>query len=552
MGRLLPILLATGSLLLGVAPQTRAEQPEPVALRILAITDLHGHVDSEFMVEGQSVGGIRFLAAHLRALAAQVENSTIVSAGDLIGASPLISAISHDELTIRAANLLALDFSALGNHEFDEGPAELLRMQKGGCHPTAGCFVEEGFGGARFQFLAANVVRRKTHETFVPAVGMKEFRGVRVAFVGMAPRSTPAYAVPERFAGLEFLDEVETLNKVVAGLRRDGVEAIVALVHEGTRRPAGGGINDCQGIAGPVVDIVERTDPAVDLFITGHTHWPFNCKLDGRPVVGAGAYGQIFTQIDAELDPLTGDMNVLTVENRLNTRDVEPAPDVTALIEDFKRRSAPLAGAIVGRVGSDVVHAADAAGQSPLGNLIADAQLAATSAPGSGDADVAFTTFGAIRADLAYPASETEEDGEVTFAEAFAVQPFGNSLVTMTLTGSDLRDLLEKQFDNPVPGRSKILQVSEGFQYEWSDSAPSGSKVDAAKIQLRGAAIDPEKRYRVTVNDYLAGGGAGFGAVLSRGTDRLGGVTDVEALVAFLKTHSPVAASAGERIRKVP
>lgn len=196
------------------ATDVGAEHSKPVALRILAINDYHGHIDSQFFVSGLPLGGADYLATYLRAFEAQAENTVIVSAGDMIGASPLISALFHDEPTIEAANLLGLDVATVGNHEFDEGTAELLRMQNGGCHPADGCLDGDGFDGAEFPFLAANVIDTASGETLFPPVVVRNFQGVRVAFIGVGLEGTPSIVIPSGVAGLEFLDEADTINTI--------------------------------------------------------------------------------------------------------------------------------------------------------------------------------------------------------------------------------------------------------------------------------------------------------------------------------------------------
>ncbi len=534
-----------------------SDSDSDVNLQILAINDLHGNIDSRFFFFGQQVGGADYLATHLRDLEAQADHTIIVSAGDLIGASPLISALFHDEPTIEAANLLGLAINAVGNHEFDEGPAELLRMQNGGCHPVDGCQDGDGFGGAEFQFLSANVFVDDDGDsdsdggaTLFPPVEIREFGDVEVAFIGVTLEATPSIVIPTGVAGLTFVDEADTINAIVPVLQDEGVEAIVVLIHEGGSQDFSGGLNDCVNISGPIVDVVERTDPAVDLFITGHTHRFYNCVIDGRTVTSAGSFGRLFSKIDVVLDGDTEDMTVLAVDNRFNTRDVTPAADLRALLDKYAALTAPLGDQVVGTITADITHFFG--GESALGDVIGDSQLAATAAPGFGDADVAFMNPGGIRTNLTFAASGSEADGEVTFAEVFAVLPFGDSLVTMTLTGAQIETLLELQFDNPVPGVNRILQPSASLRYEWSLTAPAGSKIDPASITIGGVPINLTADYRVTVNSFLAGGGDNFGSVLTAGTNRLGGAQTDDALAAYIGASSPVAPGPQDRVVQIP
>jgi len=523
-----------------------AERSREVDLQILAINDLHGNINSSFGTFGGS-GGAQYLATHLRDASATTRNSVTVSAGDLIGASPLISALFHDEPTIEAANMFGLEINAVGNHEFDEGSAEVLRMQEGGPHPVDGDLDGDPFGGADFQFLAANVVSDDTGETLFPRYVVKNYQGVRVAFIGMTLEGTPTIVTPSGVAGLTFQDEADTVNALVPELRKRNIEAIVVLIHEGGFQSLGGGEDECNGISGPVVDIVNRTDDAVDLFITGHTHQNYLCEIDGRTVTSARSFGRLYTDIDVKLNRVTKDLTVAAVDNVPVTRDVTPAADVQALIDKYDALSAPLANRVIGTITADITRTNNAAGESALGDVIADAQLAATAPVGFGEAIVAFMNPGGIRANLTFASSGPEADGEVTFGEAFTVQPFGNSLVTMTLTGAQIDTLLEQQFDNPGVGSNRILQPSQGFTYEWSLSAPTGDKVDPASIEIGGVPIDPGAEYRVTVNSFLADGGDNF-AVLPEGTNRLGGDLDSDALEAYFAANSPVPPGPQDRI----
>lgn len=528
-----------------------AENSREVNLQILAINDFHGNIATSSGSFG-GTGRADFLSANIAAREADADNSIMVSAGDLIGASPLISALFHDEPTIEAMNLIGLDINGVGNHEFDEGPAELLRMQNGGSHPVDGDLDDDGFAGADFQFLAANVTVDDTGDTLFPPYTIKNYQGVKVAFIGMTLEGTPSIVTPSGVAGLTFHDEAETANALVAQLQKQNIESFVILLHEGGS--SDGGPQDCgSGLNGPIADITAQLDDAVDVVIAGHTNDEFVCEIDGKWVTMADNAGRLFTDIDVTLNRVTKDMTVQSIENVSNLQGgVTPDPVVTALIDKYQTLSDPLANQVIGSTTGDITRAGNAAGESQLGDVIADAQLAATASPGFGDAEIAFMNPGGIRDDLI--AAETpggEDIGEVTYGEAFSVQPFGNSLVTMTLTGAQIDTLLEQQFDNPGPGTSRILQVSEGFTYAWSASAPAGSKVDPSSIMLNGAAVDSAASYRVTVNSFMADGGDNF-FVLPDGTDRLGGEVDIDGLVTYFGSNSPVAPGPQDRIVMVP
>lgn len=528
--------LALAALLVGCA---LARPDGTVDVQVLAINDLHGHLEpasgAAGEVEGTAAGGVEYLATHVRARKATNPNTVVVSAGDLIGASPLLSALFHDEPTIEAMNTLGLDLGAVGNHEFDEGAAELRRMRGGGCHPTDGCADGDGFGGAKFGFLAANVIDRGTGETLFPPYAVRAFKGVKVAFVGMTLEATPTMVTPRGVGGLEFRDEADTVNALVPELQQQGVEAIVVLLHEGGATP--GGINECPGISGPIVDIVGRMSDAVDVVVSGHTHQAYNCRLDGKLVTSASAFGRLVTAIELTVDRARRDVVSARAANLIVTRDVDRAADLRNLIARYAELAAPVANRVIGTITADLTRADNTAGESALGTLIADAQLSATAGPGAGGAVVAFINPGGIRADLTVAPSGSEAPGEVTYGEAFAVQPFGNHLVTLTLTGAQIDALLEQQWCGQPS--SRVLQASHGLSYTWSASRPPcQDRVDASTITIGGAPVDPASRYRVTVNSFLADGGDNF-TVLAEGTDRLVGILDLDALEAYLSANSP-------------
>ena len=548
------LLVVVALLAVGLAVPAGAAGPPPVELQILAINDFHGAIapSPDQLWLGQPVGRADFFASHIREAEEGVRNSVLVSAGDLIGASPLISALFHDEPTIEAMNLIGLDIAGVGNHEFDEGAAELLRMQEGGCHPIEGCIDGDGFAGADFQYLSANVTVDATGETLFPPYVIENYQGVRVAYIGMTLEGTPTIVTPSGVAGLTFEDEVETVNALVPELQKKNVEAIVILLHEGGFSSGGPEGDACaDGLTDPLKSIVEGFDDAVDLVIAGHVNDEFVCEVDGKFVTMADNNGRLYTDIDVTLDRVTKDMTVVSIDNVPTYQSlVDPAPDLTALIDKYGELSAPLANMIIGSITTDIPEIYNAAGEAAIGDVIADAQLAATSDPTTGGAVVAFMNPGGIRTDagLTFAGSPVGEgDGNVTYGEAFAVQPFGNSLVTMTLTGAQIDALLEQQFRTTG---NTILQVSEGFAYTWSASAPVGSKVDPASIMIGGTPIDLSATYRVTVNSFLADGQDGF-SVLIGGTDRLGGDIDLDALVDYFVANSPIAPGPQDRITQI-
>jgi 5'-nucleotidase len=449
-------------------------------------------------------------------------------------------------------NLIGLDINGVGNHEFDEGAAELLRMQNGGTHPVDGDLDGDGFAGADFEFLAANVTVEATGETVFAPYTIKKYQGVKVAFIGMTLEGTPSIVTPSGVAGLTFNDEVETVNALIPELQKKNIEAIVVLMHEGGFASEGGGDGDgCGTLSGNLYDIVDGLDDAVDLVIGGHNNQRFAClDVEGKAVTMAYHSGRMFTDIDVTLNRVTKDMTVVSIDNKENFQDgVTPAADLTALIDKYDTLSAPLANAVIGEISTDITETNNPAGESALGDVIADAQLTATAPAGLGDAVVAFMNPGGIRDDLFFAEiSGGEAPGEVTFGEAFSVQPFGNSLVTMTLTGAQIHALLVQQWVGQTSPR--ILQASDGFTYTWDASLADADKVDASTIKIGGVVMDPGTGYRVTVNSFLADGGDNF-SVLTAGTDRLGGEIDLDALVTYFNDNSPVAPGPQNRITRL-
>lgn len=561
------VVLAVAFAAAGVVSAAPPRKP-PLSVQLLALNDFHGNLMPPSGSSGRvtvgtnpdgtaitvDAGGVEYLATHVASLRALNPNTAVVSAGDMIGATPLLSALFHDEPTIEAFNQIGLDFNAVGNHEFDEGVTELLRMQNGGCHPVDGCLDGDGFAGASFKYLAANVVYKKNGKPIFPAYKLKSFDGEKVAFIGMTLEGTPTIVTPSGISNVNFLDEAETVNALVPRLKKQGVKTIVVLIHEGgVQVPSSSPYNACVGISGPIVDIVNAFDDEVDVVVSGHTHQPYNCTIDGKLVTSAFSFGRLVTKIDLTIDRKTGDVLTKVADNRVVTRDVAKDAAQTALIARYNAIAAPLANRVIGSITADITRAINPAGESALGDVIADAQLAATSPAGLGSAVVAFMNIGGIRADLTYPSSAAGEgDGNVTYGESFTVQPFGNSMVTMTLTGAQIDTLLEQQFNGcGTQNANRVLQVSAGFAYSWSASAPACGKVDPSTITLNGVVVDPGASYRVTVNSFLADGGDNF-LVLREGTERLGGAVDTDALEAYFVAHSPVAPGPQNRITQVP
>jgi 5'-nucleotidase len=539
---------------LGSAPQGLALTTAPVEVRILAINDFHGNLrpppggiqiadpDDKAKKLMVPAGGAETMATLVKQLRQGRSNTIFVAAGDLIGASPLLSAMFHDEPTIESMSMMGLALSAVGNHEFDEGKDELLRMQNGGCHPVDKCQGPHPFTGAKFHYLAASTFDTETGKTVFPPYEIREFQGIPIAFIGLTLKGTPGIVSPEGVAGLEFRDEAETVNALVPELKARGVEAIVVLIHEGGFPT--GDYNECPGISGPIVDIVKKFDKAVDVVISGHTHRAYVCEIDGRLVTSGDKFGTLVTAIDLKLDPVTRDVINARADNVIvRAGTLAKDPEQTALLAAYDKVAAPIANRQAGSITETLSRVPNDAGESALGDIIADAQLAATSREADGAAVIAFTNPGGVRTDI-----PRKEDGAVAYADLFASQPFRNQLVTLTLTGMQIKNMLEQQWLDPK--RPRILQVSKGFSYAWDATKPSGEHVIADRMSLNGQRIDPVASYRVTVNNYLAVGGDGFTVLKDGSAQRFGGY-DVDALDAYFKAHSPISPATTDRIARL-
>lgn len=599
------LVALTGAALLvmtAAIPATGAGNPRPpVEIQILGLNDYHGQLEPVNPVASSAgrigaltdtnpdplvttleclpancvaAGGTEYLATHVEALRATNRNTVFVSAGDLIGATPLLSALFHDEPSIEAFNIMGLDYNGVGNHEFDEGVDELLRVAYGdnevgdyvparpdGCHPEDGCGDGDGYGGADFDFLAANVAYKDSGETIFPPFAVHNFPGgVKVAFVGMTLEGTPEIVSPEGIATVDFLDEAESVNALVPFLKRRGVEAIVVLLHEGGSVQGGAGgrldlIDSCNAPTAPfapnsptgaIPQIVPMMDDEIDIVITGHTNWAVNCLIDGKVVTGAAAQGRLITDIDAKIDRRTRDFIEIKVDNKVVTRDVAKNQAITDLIAEYNVFAGPIAAVEVGETTAALTRAAiePDLSESQLGRLIADAQVAHPSVDG---AQIALMNPGGIRSDL--------DAGVITHGEAFGVQPFSNILMVRSFTGAEIEAILEQQFRLNSQGQpaNVILAVSEGFHYTWSLSAPVGSKVDPASITLGGVALDPAATYQVAMNNFLGFGGDSFPTMLAGDVVKFG-ADDLVALEDYLADNDPYdPASAGPvRITRAP
>jgi 5'-nucleotidase len=585
MRRTIAVLAALGLMLVLAAPQALAasgpKDKEPKSndthVQLLAFNDFHGHLEPNTPGTIQTgccipnstntawtpmtvpAGGVEYFSTYIKSLRETNSNTITVGAGDLIGASPLISGLFHDEPTIHAMNAIGVDVSGVGNHEFDEGIQELLRMQNGGCAGADTCQLEP-FPGASFQYLAANVFYEGTDTTVLPPYEIKKIDNAKVAFIGLTLEATPTIVTPAGVAGLEFRPEVPTVNALVQKLRNEnGVRAFVVLLHQGGFQtpPAPGpfsgapnpnaytDVDRCVGFAGPeVTAIAQGLDPQVDVIVSAHTHAPYICPDfagTGKLVTSAASFGRVITDIDLVIDHQTKDVKSATADNVIVRQDdtkYPKDPALTAIVDRYRAASAPIANQIVGSVTADMTRTSAGGdtpnGESALGDVIADAQLKATADDEFGASKIAFMNPGGIRSDLLFATSPGgEAPGQVTYGELFTVQPFGNSLVVKTCTGAQIDALLEQQiFPQTATSTSRILQVSNGFTYAWSASAAQGSRIDPSSIKLNNVVLGASTGYRVTMNSFLASGGDGF-TVFNQCSDALGGEIDLDALVRY-------------------
>ncbi len=549
---------------------------------LLAFNDFHGAIDpptgSGAVVVGNPAGGVEFLSTWVKRLRAEGEAAgeevVTVGAGDMVGATPLVSAAFHDEPTIELLNELGMQITSVGNHEFDEGTVELKRLINGGCHPIDGCADDDGFGGADFTYLAANAVNKRTGLPILLPFTIKIIQGVPVGFIGMTLEGTMSIVNPGAPGNpdIQFRDEIETANKWSRLLRAFGVKAQVLLIHEGGLQTPATDPSGCAGFAGAITDIVGGLRNEFGLVVSGHTHRFYSCSLpnaEGKPVVvtSAGSNGQLVSDISFTLDKRSHrfasiEARNVIVENGIRNpdgswaRDAQgnflrnPAlidPRAKTISDKYRTAVAPIANRIVGKISADISRDAVASGESPLGDVIADAQLAYTSSLGG---QIALMNPGGVRAPLTFANSPGGEPaGDVTYGECFTVQPFNNLVVTQTFTGAQLKAVLEQQFAGQAGQTvTRILQPSAGFTYSYNTTRALGDRT--FNLALNGTPIDPAATYRVTTNDFLANGGDGFTA-LQAGADRATAPGfDVDALVAHLAT-GPIAPGPANRITKV-
>jgi 5'-nucleotidase len=568
---------------------------QQVTVKLIAINDFHGYTEptETFGLPDPAnpgktlrvpVGGAAYLAAEIAQLRAKNPRSVVVGAGDMVGASPLTSALFHDEPTIQALNMMGLEYTSVGNHEFDEGRAELLRKQYGGCRPGGKigvdtCLIDGKFSGAKYEYLAANVIDETTGKTIFPPYAIKYFsapggKRVPIAFVGVVLAETPTMVVAAGVKGLKFTDEATAVNALLPELNKRGVHAVVVLIHQGIFTKVGYNDPSCGGADGDLLPILNKLDPSIRLVLSGHTHWPYICP-NGQGTTNphvfyssAGRYGQIVSDVDVTLDVAHDTIANVTAQNDLVVNDqapnplastlpaLAPVPAIAALIARYHTKTAPLVNRVIGHItadidGDDADVRKSGSGESSIGDLVADARLAATQAPPASAQLAVINGFGAgIRNVLRYQALSGEiAPGDVTFGEAYNVTPFGDELYTESLTGAQLIALLDEQWIDKTD--VELLALSRNVHFTWDAALPDGhSKLIPGSVTVDGLPVNPLATYRVTIDAFIGGGGDKY-VVLEKGTNRTPGVVDIQALDDYITTHSPLTPPPHDRITRL-
>ncbi len=539
---------AAGLTVVALSAQPAAARPAPTAsVRLLALNDFHGNLEPPSGSSGNAIdengntvlaGGAAYIATHIKQL--RNRDTLTVAQGDLVGASPLLSAAYHDEPSVQFMGDIGVTASAVGNHEFDEGYEELLRLQNGGCHPVDGCSPEGKWRGAKFDYLAANVLKKRGHKErpILKPWTIRRINGVRVGFIGLVTKTTPTIVTAEGIKGLRFDDEVAAANRAARELKRRHVRAIVLLVHEGDQVQPGTRPDQCGIIPGAGSRIAQEADPEIDVVLSGHTHQQYICSVKdpkGQPRLfsSGSSFGRVITEVNLKVNRRTGDIIRSSVkgDNHVVTRDVPPDPATEKFVQTWKDRVSTIADKPIGKITADLTRTPSPAGETALGDVIADAQLAGTQDLG---AQVALMNPGGVRTDLIYAASGSEGDGVVTYGEAFAVQPFSNVMGVTSLTGAQLDALLEQQWTS---AGEKILQPSANLHFTIDRSKPVGDRV--SDITIDGAPIDPAATYKVAANNFLLGGGDGF-TVFTEGQDQVLGAIDLDTFVAYFNAQGTI------------
>lgn len=523
--------LSTGFILAFGSPKTAGvpknienDKNRFIQVQLLGINDLHGQLEMTRKFNGRYIGKVEYLAAYLKQRKGENKNTLLVHAGDMVGGSAPVSSLLQEEPTIEVLNKMGFDLGTLGNHEFDRGVKEMMRLIHGGTNPTTGYFE-----GAQFPYICANVIDEKTGKPILPPFKIKKVNGIPIGFIGVVLSDTPKIVPPSELAGVKFTDEVQAINQTVTELKKQGVKAIVVLAHNGGSQSTSDG-----AATGEIVNMAKKVDDEVDVMFAGHTHTYLNTEVDGKLLVEAYSYATAFSDVDLEIDPVTKDIVTKKAEIVTVYQDaIKPDEEIKEMMKKYEAKIAPTVNKVIGTAATDITSTRNKNGESTLGNLIADSHRTAM------NSDFAFMNPSGIRADI--------ETGEVTWGEVFTIQPFKENLVKLTLTGDQIRRLLNQQWQQQEIVR--MLQIS-GLKYTWDGTRGFGNKVIDI-FRTDGTPIDPKEKYTVTVNSYLANGGDGF-TVLLEGTDKEDGPVDIDVFENYVKQlKQPFTSSIEGRVKKI-
>ncbi|MCM3570138.1 bifunctional UDP-sugar hydrolase/5'-nucleotidase [Neobacillus mesonae] len=479
-----------------------------IQVQLLGVNDFHGQLNVTRQFNGRDVGRADYLASYLKERKEKNKNTLLVHVGDMVGASAPVSSLINDVPTIELLNKLGFDLGILGNHEFDQGKKEMMRLIQGGFHQKTGYFE-----GAQFPYICANVINLETSKPILPPYKIAKFGGIPIGFIGIVLDETPTMVNSSAIEGITFIDEVTAINNAAAELKEQGVKAIIVLAHNSGRQSAP---NDTP--TGEIVEMSKRIDDEVDVLFAGHSHTYLNTVVDGKLLVQAYSYGTAFSDIDLEIDPVTKDVVSKQAEIVMTYQDsIKPDKEIKKVIEKYEAEVDSVVNEIVGTAENDITSTKNENGESALGNLIADSQRTMM------NTDFAFMNPGGIRADI--------PSGKVTYESLLTTLPFHFQLVKMTLTGDQIHRLLNQQWqENQV----RMLQIS-GLKYTWGTDKAAGNKV-VDIFDSDGSSIQPEKNYTVTVNSYLAAGGDNF-TVLLEGKNKVAGPFDIDVLKNYVIQH---------------
>lgn len=475
--------LAMGAFAAPFSTELVKAETENIKVQLLGVNDFHGQLDSSSSydkdkdgVKESRIGGVEYLAAYLKAAEKTNPNTLLISAGDMIGASRLVSAAFQDEPTVEAFEAMGFDIGVPGNHEFDEGIAELQRMVNGGEHP--GGKGLKGYDGMNFPMISANVYDKSTGKLLFAPYTIKEIGGAKIGFIGVTTQETPSIIVAAGNENLEVRDEAEAINTYAKELKDQGIKAIVVIAHNPTTQTANDSLYDAGALA-------EKVDDEVDVIFAAHNHVYADKVVDNKLIVQAYSYGTAFSDVDLEIDAEGQIVNKEADVTTVVQGDLPADPEMAAILKKYLDLVKPIAEKVVGESTGEMKGSYPTrglVGDQAVGNLIADGMKAEM------DADFALMNGGGVRNSI--------DKGPITVGDLFAVQPFANTLNKVSLTGAELRQVLNTQ----ITSRGLDFYIA-GFKYTWD-----GDTNKVVDIMLPdGTKIDESKEYSVVVNNYMFG-----------------------------------------------